>query len=258
MAASKHWVGSFSRVQGWLRYTWLVALLSGLRLNGWPHFQWVLVAGVLISLIAKFLPTRATVGSDGLLLQWLFLRRFVPFSIVEHVALTPVKSKTKDGTEYSKGERLDIETSSGPSLEIETGRHPRELFDALVAARRARVLREQGAFDARALRAEGAGEQEWLARLRALAGRVQGFRVDAPTRDELLALVDDPTADEEARAGAAVVLGARSNEMAVERLRIAREETASPRLRVVIDAAMEADDEALVEALAEVTRKSAP
>jgi hypothetical protein len=83
---------------------------------------------------------------------------------------------------------------------------------------------------------------------------VEGFRVDAPSREELLEVIDDPTADEETRAAAAVVLARGRDEETEARLRIAREGTASPRLRVAIDAALAGEDDALERALDDVRR----
>ncbi len=250
--ASKYWIGPFTSLQRMLRWSFLPGGLFLWVVRHGPVPVVVVSLGLLLSALATFLPGRATVGADGLLLRWLFLRRFVPFTIMEHVAVQSMVSRNKDGSPNVSGYRVEIETSEGPDVNVDTGRNPRELFDVLVAARRSRHVREHGAFDPRALRAEGDDEKAWLGRLRALADRVQSFRVDAPSTEELLAIVDDATLDEEARAGAAVVLGARSDDEAKARLRVAKEATASPKLRVVLDAAADGQEEDVERALTDI------
>jgi hypothetical protein len=70
--------------------------------------------------------------------------------------------------------------------------------------------------------------------------------------EHLWRILESHAADPEARAAAAVALGARSDDDAKGRLRVAVDAIADVRLRVAIDAAGGADDEALEKAMSEL------
>jgi len=161
------------------------------------------------------------------------------------------------GLQQATGVEMVIEPLEGKPITVTPGRAGRSVFDAIVEERRAHRARTVGRFDAHALRPAGNDGKEWLARLRALTDRVQSFRVEAPSREELFGILEDPLADEEARVAAAVVVSAERNDEALHRLRVARDATASPRLRVALDAAIEHpsdSEEALIDALEGVCR----
>jgi len=83
------------------------------------------------------------------------------------------------------------------------------------------------------------------------------YRDPAARGDDLWRVVEDTSAPEDARAGAAVAL--RNEDGAHPRLRIAAEAVASPKLRVALEKASDpaADDEALDEALEAFDRREA-
>jgi hypothetical protein len=66
--------------------------------------------------------------------------------------------------------------------------------------------------------------------------------------NRLWEVLEDPRASETARAGAVVALGSAVDEETRERLRAVSDATASPKLRVVIAAASNAEDDARLEA----------
>jgi hypothetical protein len=89
-----------------------------------------------------------------------------------------------------------------------------------------------------------------LRALRSLAvGSSAGYRSAGFDRDMLLGIVEDPARAPDERAAAAVALGTSLRDEDGERLRRVAAASASPKLRIAVDAALEGDDAALVEAL---------
>jgi hypothetical protein len=107
----------------------------------------------------------------------------------------------------------------------------------------------------------GRTADEWLAHLRDVASRRGAYRESSLRDGDLVELAADPAAPEDARAAAALLLrsGATDDgEAARERIRVAASATASPRLRVALEAAADADDASAVEgAVAELARAAA-
>ena len=245
-------IGAFTSWQRWLRLAFvgafvLATMLRGSRGTFSIASLLVLAVGIALSLVGAA-PSHLIVGSDGILLRSLLTRRFFAYGDIDHVALRNVYS-AKNPRQVT-GIQLEIEPRAGDVSQVSLREgSSRDVFEAIVEARRAHRARTVGAFDAHALRPDGNDARAWLERLRARAGRVQGFRVDAPSREELLAIVEDPKTDEEARAAAAVVIATERDDEATSRLRVAHEATASPRLRVAIEAALEGEDDAVVKAL---------
>lgn len=243
--------GPFSSARRALGLAGFVAVLTALALSGGgKHLDARVLAflavGIALALFSR-IPSRVIVGSDGILLRSLFYREFIPYGSIDHVALRNVYGG-KD-PRRSTGIELSIERTHGKPIGVSPRGDSRALFEAVVEARRAHRARTVGAFDTHALRPAGSDGKAWLERLRMLSDRVQGFRVDAPSREELLAIIEDTHADEDTRAAASVVVAASQDDEATTRLRVALESTASPRLRVAMEAAIEGEDAAVAEAL---------
>jgi len=90
----------------------------------------------------------------------------------------------------------------------------------------------------------------WLRELRGAHGG--GYRDLAMSDDQLFDILEDATAGDAVRAAAAVCLAARKNDEVNEKLRVAADDVAAPKLRVVLDATLEEDDDALTRALEEL------
>jgi hypothetical protein len=220
-------------------------------------FLSVLLPLMLLLGAAAFVRATIVVGDDGVLTRRLFSKQFIPFSNVARVSIVPEMLATTDKrggkSLHFMGSQLMIETSEGPDVNLDVGTRPRELFDAIVDARRRwHGERLTTMMDPRSLGAFGGDARAWLSRLRALSQRTTNYRIDAPTDDALLALVEDPTSMEESRAAAAVVLAAAHDESIAERLLVARDASASPSLQQAIDAAIEGEDEAIARALDDI------
>lgn len=96
---------------------------------------------------------------------------------------------------------------------------------------------------------KGLSLEEWRARLGRLIRGAATMR-EAPLRiEDALGVLEDPEADPEARAGAALALAAVGSEEERRRVRVAVESTTSPKVRVALDAALEGElEEELLEA----------
>ena len=106
--------------------------------------------------------------------------------------------------------------------------------------------------------ARGEGDiPAWIQRLRAVTLR-HTHRTGAISADHLWPVLESPGAKPMERAAAAVALGGELDERSRQRIAQAASATASPRLRVVLDAVHEgAEDDALAEAVAALEAEEA-
>lgn len=227
---------------------WLAMAMSG-----------VAHAAVGLALIPLFvamaLPATIEVGVDGVVLQWLWRKRFVPMGDILEI--------------QSEDDRVLVLTlRSGEAVRVYTGlprrsrgavsaAHHQAVLARIVEARR--LFREGGtALDAAALVGrQGRSRADWLEALARLAAGEGSYREAAVRLEDLLALVEDPRAPEDARAGAALVVQKKGDDEARARVRVAAEATASPKLRVALDAMGKDDAEAARRALAELAEDEA-
>ncbi|MDB4994946.1 MAG: hypothetical protein JWM74_2378, partial [Myxococcaceae bacterium] len=92
----------------------------------------------------------------------------------------------------------------------------------------------------------------WIRDLRALS-RDEGYRARAAPVDDLWRVVEDPSCDASARAGAAIALQPELDAAGVRRLRVAAKRSAAPLVRVAVAQVVEnVDETALEEALAKL------
>lgn len=213
---------------------------------------WVLVG---------FLPTKIAVGIDGIHLGWLWRKKFIPMADITSVV--PMDDRV-----------IHVARRDGSSEKIFTSMRRRSSFsgsDPYAIQQRdavlARIREAKAAFtsggptaDISSLIARGTRTQaEWLAELakirQGLAGGA-GYRDVTLREDDLLRLVEDPKATEDARAGAALLLSGALDDEKRARIRVAAEASASPKLRVALDASTEDDEEALHEAMGELENEN--
>jgi hypothetical protein len=97
-----------------------------------------------------------------------------------------------------------------------------------------------------ALARGGRTVREWLTDLRTV--REAHYRVAAIHDEDLLRVLSDPKADESVRAAAAICLAKNDG----EKVRIAADDVAEPKLRAAIDAALDDDEAKLEQALAAI------
>ena len=230
-----------------------VALILPLRFGVVNEVTLGLFALALLASPLLWIRSRIEVAADGVFLRWLFWRRFLSFDRVERVWYEPgrVRSFGRSG----KNAVLKIVGRNAPDVHVSGRSTNYDLKLAADAIDRGltvyRGAKERLPFDGARLSRGEADAKVWLDRLRALVTKAETFRDAPPTHDELARIVDDAHATEEHRAAAAVALAA-TGEAGKSRLRVARDSTADPKLRVAIDAAIEDDERALTEALGEI------
>ncbi len=219
-------------------------VLNIARLFG--RYAWVLLPLFAVVLVNLLWPTTITVGADGILVASLVRRRFHSFAGVTGVRTSPwgIVLERKEGKE------IEVRTEGRENTKGSKNR------DRLLASVR-RALDEltgrEGAAATTLLARGGRSVDEWLRALRSLGGgEAQGYRAASIPTEELWRIALDPTAEVSARAGAAVALRGSLDDEGRERLRVAAEESASPKVRVALEAAGASKSEAeLTQALEE-------
>jgi hypothetical protein len=235
---------------GWSLAAFALCFVSSGMLATSLHLGSALLWPLLPLFFVGLIPSKIIVGVDGILVRWLWRSRFIPMS--EIAKLVP------------EGDRaIGIHLRSGERVLVYTTPHQRYKHDSTiqhrdaVLARMAEALatfREHGtAVDVSALVARGGRTRgQWLDALKKLRDGEGGYRHTAVRDDDLWRIVEDPAAPADARAGAAMVLKRTLDDEGRARVRVAAEATASPKLRVVLDAAGADDDARLEEAVAEL------
>ncbi len=164
------------------------------------------------------------IGADGVEHRWLWQRRFVPFREIRDfreegdvlVLVLVDGSELRWATFKLKGEGTTLASRL------------REAMDGF----RSRVADDGAAWLARGERSRS----EWVSALRSLgAGGGRSYRASPPSKEALWRFVEDPAADVDVRAAAAIALGASLDDAGRARLRVAARVTVSPKLRVVLE-----------------------
>lgn len=205
--------------------------------------------GAAVALAAAALPMRIVVGSDGLLFEWLWWERFVPMGEISAVGASGQQTIT---IALRSGATDTVHTSAPREHAPPGARLHRDAVLARIQEAHRAFANEGSPDDVAGLVARGArSTPEWLRALEALARGGGGYREVSVRDEDLLRLVEDSSAPEAARAGAAIALRGREaqDEEARARVRVAAEATASPRLRVALEAALGEGDASLEVAL---------
>jgi hypothetical protein len=207
--------------------TLLGAIAVALPFGGTPFVRMVLGSAAFIAGFAYSMgPRRIEVGTEGMLVSWRGREQYIRFDDITAVERS--------------GSNVHVKVGKGRLVNIAFGPHEErvaEAFEYRLRTSSKSASGEPSPAAARLLR--GARSlAEWRASL-ARTSEVS-YRDAGVSSDDLWQIVHDPSASEEARAAAAVLL--RNRPDAPPRLRIAAESAASPRLRVALEAA--ADPEA--------------
>jgi hypothetical protein len=197
-----------------------------------------------------FTPTHVRVGTDGIVTRWLGRERYIAYTTVAEI-------ETYDewvGTKQQRGVKLTLQT--GEVVKLPTGQTTIGSSEAARLAERiteARAAGGAGAVAAATLVRGGRSTRAWLSALRATGEGAQDLRTPAVPRDVLLRVVEDATATEGARVGAAIAALGTKDDDAKMRVRIAASATASPKLRIALDRiAAEATEEDLAGILEDI------
>jgi len=222
------------------RLRWLAVVLTAspwILLNVVRHlpgaFAVVLLGLYALVLAPMVVPRKVLVGEDGISLRWAGRGTYLPFTSVVSVQGTAL------GVAIDLTDGRTLEVRLGHRGDIDGGRRRALLarIEAGIAAHRA----SGPADDEEALLARGRRTYvAWLEDLRTLA-RAEGYRSVALPRERLWRLLENPAAEPSAREGAAIALRFAATETERERISSVATKSASPRLRVTLDAVAKHD-----------------
>jgi hypothetical protein len=264
-----------TRAASWLRASWprwtlsifalvgtTIAAMVGGGFVGIPPFFALLALLVPFVALASW-PTRVEVGRDGVYLHWLHSKRFVPLASIRSATLDVQRSRnnqrvtvrlglvSSDVIDISMGTTWDLTRAQALLERIEEvrsdvarGLDVAEASDVAVANVRERLART------------AATTAEWLRALRTLGSGVVATHRTAPVAPEVfLRVVEDPSMKPTERAAAAIALVSSGDGAMKERIRIATETVAQPKLRVALEKALEEDEAELQAAVEELVRE---
>lgn len=217
-----------------------MAVTSAVRPGLAPLGALGFVATMLTFVVLIMWPSRLSIGADGIFQRWIWRRRFFPFSDMTRV--DPVER----GMMNRRYLGLEIGHKDGRTTYLPIGqkRWAEEEFDAAVE----RVREAIGVYAAgvagvaaSALARAGREPRDWITALRRIGQGAEADLRTAPVRaDDLVRIAADPSAAASARVSAAVAL-ASSKSGDVERVRVAAEAAAEPKLRVALTKALSPD-----------------
>jgi hypothetical protein len=198
------------------------------------------LTGVLAAAAQRVRGQLVRVGADGVAVRWAGSERFVRYGDLERT------ERTERG--------LNLVLRGGETVHLDFKRKHGVAPERDIVAERiaeASAAHASGApVDPSALLLRGGRPaDQWLAALRGLGLGDVDYRRAAPDRDQLLRIAEDPARPEEERAAAAVAVGTSLRDGDADRLRRVAAASASPKLRVAVDAALGDDDGRMVAAL---------
>lgn len=218
-----------------------------------PVLAWfglAIMFAISLALYRMFRRT-VTIGRDGILIEGLTWRRFIAYGEVKSIERErPSKSMMSMSPSIPQG--FWITLVSGQTIFIHT-MHER-MRDGMFASdflfdTAHELWKSAGAKDSIDLATLARGTRTaraWLDELRAL--RQPQYRVAAVSEDQLFRILLDANADEQARAAAAVCLVRGDDDMRTK-VRVAIDDIAAPKLRAVVAAALEEDEQKITTAL---------
>lgn len=226
----------------------VVAIGALLHAAGGPFVVLMIVMLMTWIFGLAFTPTKVRIGTDGIVTRWLGRERFIPHASVKAFAVYDEIV----GTKRQHGVKLT--TPSGEEIRLPTGQTDLGAAEAARLHARIREARDAGSAGNAAVTSllrGGRSARAWLQALRAAGSEgAQGLRVPAVPHETLLRVVEDASADETARVSAAIAALASDDESTKQRVRVAAEVSASPKLRVALDRIVEsASDDELAEVL---------
>jgi hypothetical protein len=230
-------VSTFDALPPWAhRIRWLTVLLTASPwivfnvLRYLPGFMLFVIVGLYgVIALPLVIPQKIAIGEDGVLMRWAGRRRFLAFGRIGAVQLTPL------GVELFllEGRTLEIRVTQRADAELPRRRAILQKIEEGIEAHRALVPAEDEALLKRGER----NRDEWMQEMQRLgAADSLGYRAMSIPRERLWSVVENPSADPSAREGAALALRTRLDDEDRRRLTAIAQKSASPRLRVAMDA----------------------
>jgi len=221
---------TFTRVGALVGIAVALGMLGG---RGAPAASALAVVALLVALLGLVVPTRVSIGADGVHLRWLGTSRFVAWSTV--LAVEPFDGGVVLALEG--GRWLTLRTPS------EHDRHDPDtlaMIERLRAAWRANVQARAEPLPTGVMcrtSVRGTRTRDWVRAMRALAQEQPGYRTSVVPHEGLWRIVESPHADGDARTGAAIALASSLDDAGRQRLREAASACAEPRLRIALTTA---------------------
>lgn len=207
-------------------------------------------------LLIQLTRVQLSIGTDGVRLRYLIKERLLRYRDIKSITMFKLKAWW-----IPDWAGVQIELESGESIRLPVATKGKSgaarvglVVNRLQEAFADNQTRKPACSEIRLVRGERS-LQAWVRELRRTgAGAAANHRIAPLPNERLLEVVEDPQADPVNRANAAIALGANTEtDEFRQRLRVAAQATAAPRLRVALERAANVDDEAaLVEALAAV------
>jgi hypothetical protein len=186
-------------------------------------------------------PPSSGTGADGIIVR----RRFIPYASIRRRSRRYIEPG---------GEHLVLHLDSGEEVVFRVSAIHEEARAALLARLDTEIAAYREAARQAVLAALDRGEQslsDWRKALGRLTTASDGYRSASVALADVQETLDNVAAPAERRIGAAIALAGAGDPDAPERIRVAAEACAEPRLRIALTsiAAGEADDDAVEEAL---------
>ena len=220
----------------------LLAIIAAILISGTAAFVVIAALPILatILVVRRFGAPRVEVGTDGVRVLGLWRQTFVA-----HRDVLRVNHARTPGAHG--GASVVIERATGAAVHLPLVAATSDRIEGLVQR-----LETASAITARARAIDALGRNgrpldTWRAGAQALATRETSFR-DAPvTREDLEALLKDPTSPAEQRVGAAMAVRAMVGDAGRARVRVVASATADEHLRVALEQAADGTlDEAVM------------
>ncbi len=218
-------------------------------LAGAIHASGLVPLVLLVMLPLMLMPAKVTVGVDGLLVKWLWMREFIHTKDIIFVK--------RFDTGYGRSRRRGVEIAL-PGRALQLPMYSEEsivtleqrIRDVVALAKNQTHVGEQ----ALVLTRGELGLRDWMNQLKALgSGATATLRNAAVMPEHLWRVAEDPARPAIERAAAAIALAPSLGESDKERLADLAKTTAAPKLRVALErVAEEATDEEVEEALKEL------
>jgi hypothetical protein len=214
----------------------------------------------MIALVLAFAwPQKVVVGTDGVFVNWFVRRKFIPYTELARIddTKTGLDLVTKSGERH----RLEFNGGRNSKAQVIRAQTERDSLRSRIEQARAAAPDAAPAVDPGVVARGERDVGSWLDALRSIAHREGGMRTAPVLREQLFAMVANTRLAASVRAGAAAALGLDAAPTERERLRETAAAIASPRVRVVVEAAAQGDEAKISAALEDVhdedTRKRA-
>ncbi|MEP7123396.1 MAG: hypothetical protein ABJE95_20890 [Byssovorax sp.] len=221
-----------------------------------PLALMIFFAGLALTAVIAIIPSRLTVGVDGIHLAWIGRSRFIQHEDIVEIVPYDFWFERYPGIRVllRSGESIFLCTSLSIQFWIDRWGE-RDAILALVENERKALRRSDGEDRGplpELLTRSDLSHAAWIRALRSIgAGANATLRVAPMPAERLLAVVEDPRATPAARTAAAIAVSRGDDAETRRRVAAASEATGDPTLKRALRVALSDDEAALVEALAE-------